>query len=44
MEQSRFENRELAVKQFRVLHAEILKRGIFTPEQLIEDHEKYLTC
>ena len=41
-ELTREEWRMRATKQLRQLHKEILNRGIFTPQQIIDDHEKYL--
>ena len=34
--------REAATGIFRTLHAELLKRGIFSTEQMIHEHDKYL--
>ena len=42
LEMTREESRIHSTKQLRRLHKEILARQIFTPQQIIDDHERYL--
>ncbi|TNV82531.1 hypothetical protein FGO68_gene5494 [Halteria grandinella] len=44
VEQTREQARPHATMLLRKLHSEILRRGIFTPQQVIDEHEKYLMC
>jgi hypothetical protein len=41
-EAKREEERELINEQLKTYHQGIMKRGIFTKEQIIEDPERYL--